>query len=107
MRFLHRSIKVNHHPLDSLSNPIFLGIAYLFYEPVDYKKLKLPDYPKIITEPMDMGTIRQKLIDGKYNAPAEVEKDMELMFHNCYRYNPPQNAVVKCAKKLDNVFHKK
>lgn len=78
----------------------------MFYEPVDYKKLKLPDYPKIITHPMDMGTVRQKLVDGKYSDPMEVQKDMELMFHNCYRYNPPSNSVVKAAKKLDTIFHK-
>lgn len=84
-----------------------LGVSYLFYEPVDYKKLQLPDYPKIITHPMDMGTVRQKLVDGKYSDPMEVQKDMELMFHNCYRYNPPSNAVVRAAKKLDTIFHKK
>jgi len=55
---------------------------------------------------MDMGTVRQKLVDGKYSDPMEVQKDMELMFHNCYRYNPPSNSVVKAAKKLDTIFHK-
>ncbi|CBY19338.1 unnamed protein product [Oikopleura dioica] len=92
--------------IDALFAPEYQSVSYLFYEPVDYKKLKLPDYPKIITHPMDMGTVRQKLVDGKYSDPMEVQKDMELMFHNCYRYNPPSNSVVKAAKKLDTIFHK-
>jgi len=93
--------------IDALFAPEHQSVCYLFYEPVDYKKLQLPDYPKIITHPMDMGTVRQKLVDGKYSDPMEVQKDMELMFHNCYRYNPPSNAVVRAAKKLDTIFHKK
>jgi hypothetical protein len=33
-------------------------LAWPFCSPVDYVKLRLPDYPLIITNPMDFGTIR-------------------------------------------------
>ncbi len=35
-----------------------------FLKPVDWRKLGIPDYPIIITEPMDLGTIKYKLEDG-------------------------------------------
>ena len=32
-----------------------------FREPVDWRALELYDYPKIVTRPMDIGTIKRKL----------------------------------------------
>jgi hypothetical protein len=34
-----------------------------FMIPVDWKGLNLPDYPKIVKKPMDLGTIRVSLRD--------------------------------------------
>jgi hypothetical protein len=33
--------------------------AWIFAAPVDAKALNLPDYHVVITEPMDMGTVKQ------------------------------------------------
>jgi bromodomain-containing protein 3 len=35
--------------------------AWIFLEPVDPVKLNIPDYFDIVKEPMDLGTIKQKL----------------------------------------------
>lgn len=35
--------------------------AYIFAEPVDYEALKIPDYPTIVKNPMDFGSIKTKL----------------------------------------------
>lgn len=42
------------------------GKSEWFLEPVDYVKLALVDYPRIIKRPMDLGTIRKKLEGGTY-----------------------------------------
>jgi hypothetical protein len=40
--------------------------AYDFLTPVDYKALGLEDYPLIIKNPMDLGTVGKKLKAGVY-----------------------------------------
>ncbi len=35
--------------------------AYPFLEPVDWKELELLDYPQIIKNPMDLGTVKEQL----------------------------------------------
>lgn len=41
--------------------------AHIFAEPVDWEKLEIPDYPVIIKNPMDFGTIKTKLKEHKYS----------------------------------------
>lgn len=40
--------------------------AHFFYEPVDFAKQNLLDYPKIVKYPMDFGTIKRKLAYNAY-----------------------------------------
>ena len=83
------------------------GYAYPFYEPVDHVALKLADYTRIVTKPMDLGTVRKNLNDGLYHEPEEVHADVKLMFSNCFIYNPATHDVTKMGKKLDLVFDKR
>ena len=41
--------------------------ATLFLEPVDWKKDDLPDYPKWVKEPMDLGTVQKLLASSHYD----------------------------------------
>lgn len=43
-----------------------------FLEPVDWKGLGLTDYPDLIANPMDLGTIMQKFAEARYRNHAEV-----------------------------------
>eukprot|EP00116_Pleurobrachia_bachei_P000794 sb/3461056/ len=80
------------------------GYAWPFYEPVDVKGLGLHDYLTIIKQPMDMGTLRSKLESGAYGNIQEFASDFRLIFSNCYRYNPPDHAVVAMGKQLEAIF---
>jgi hypothetical protein len=77
----------------------------IFSEPVDVKSV--PDYRKIVTKPMDLGTIKMRIAKGAYNERVallhkgrisnecstlemiilEILKDIELVWHNCFLYN--------------------
>lgn len=95
--------------------------AWPFYSPVDVVALGLHDYHDIIKQPMDLSTIRVRLVhptmtcvtthlgvslsqkkmdQGEYAQPAEFAADVRLMFSNCYKYNPPSHEVVHMARKL-------
>ena len=100
-----------------------------FLEPVDYVALGIPDYPQVVTNPMDVSTVAEKLEDGHYsNIPPKqtagrspvarmlngaFRADIELIFDNAMLYNPPKDwihesaAAVKKAvgRKIDQISH--
>ncbi|XP_059666477.1 transcription factor GTE12-like [Cornus florida] len=79
--------------------------AWPFNQPVDPEKLNIPDYFSIISEPMDLGTIKTKLEKNLYSSAAEFASDVKLTFSNAMLYNPPDNYVHLMAKDLDNMFN--
>jgi hypothetical protein len=74
---------------------------------VDPVALNLPDYYKVIKNPMDMGTIKKKLEDFEYTCAKECIDDFNVMFSNCYLYNKPTDDVVYMAKTLEKIFEQK
>jgi len=78
-----------------------------FNVPVDYIKLGIPDYPKLVTNPMDFGTIEAKLASGVYEQVDEWIDDVRLVFGNAKTFNPPDHVVHKMAKMLEQNFDKK
>ena len=57
--------------LDRLSNDSF---ADIFLEPVDLDDF--PDYDEYVDQPMDLGTIRERLLNRKYQAPEQFARDV-------------------------------
>ncbi|XP_032671796.1 bromodomain-containing protein 4-like isoform X4 [Odontomachus brunneus] len=78
--------------------------AWPFQQPVDAKKLNLPDYHKIIEKPMDLGTIKKRLENTYYWSGKECIQDFNTMFTNCYVYNKPGEDVVVMAQALEKLF---
>lgn len=50
------------------------GFAEIFLEPVDLNDF--PDYEDLIDQPMDLGTVRTKLENRKYQAPENFARDV-------------------------------
>ncbi len=50
------------------------SFASVFMEPVDTEEFT--DYDEIIDHPMDLGTVRKKLTDKKYQAPEQFARDV-------------------------------
>ncbi|NXF56448.1 BRD2 protein, partial [Oceanites oceanicus] len=81
--------------------------AWPFRQPVDAVKLGLPDYHKIIKQPMDMGTIKRRLENNYYWGAPECMQDFNTMFTNCYIYNKPTDDIVLMAQTLEKIFLQK
>ena len=80
----------------------------LFNQPVDPEALGLPNYFDVVKQPMDLGTILDRLSAGEqqgwekceYQKAEEVYRDVSLVWHNCALYNsrevdqPTRDAAV-------------
>ncbi|XP_070491239.1 transcription initiation factor TFIID subunit 1 [Chironomus tepperi] len=69
-----------------------------FMFPVNAKKV--PDYYKIIQNPMDLTTMRDKLRQRKYITREEFLADINLIVDNSALYNGPTNTITMAAKRL-------
>lgn len=90
-----------------LGKKIHEAYAFPFYTPVDPVALNIPDYFKIIKKPMDLSTIQSKLKTNQYESGNDFEADIRLMFRNCYKFNPANQAVHQMGKRLEGVFDQK
>lgn len=73
--------------------------AWPFLKPVD--RDEVPDYYKVITNPIDLSTMEERLENGTYAAPKDVIADLKVMFSNCRQYNEAGSVYAKCAGKLE------
>jgi hypothetical protein len=78
--------------------------GWIFKDPVDPVRLGIPDYFDVIRNPMDLGTVKNKLTKKKYVSIEEFAADVRLTFSNAMKYNPPGNDVHTVAKELNRVF---
>ena len=53
-----------------------LNNARIFHEPVDPEKLSIPDYHEVVKNPIDFGTIKQRLNTNHYHSLQEFIDDM-------------------------------
>uniref|UniRef100_A0A1I8J6B5 Bromodomain-containing protein n=1 Tax=Macrostomum lignano TaxID=282301 RepID=A0A1I8J6B5_9PLAT len=81
------------------------SINWPFLEPVDVTALGLTDYYDVISQPMDLSTIRKKLEAGQYADRDQFASDFRLMLNNCFRYNPQNSDVYKVGKELLKYFN--
>lgn len=49
--------------------------------------MNLTDYPTIVKNPMDLGTVQKKLKNEKYKFVEEFFDDIQLIWDNCKLYN--------------------
>lgn len=70
-----------------------------FLEPVDENDV--PDYYKVIENPMDLQTMGTKLKEGQYDSPKAFVEDVKLIISNCRQYNRPTTQFYKAAGTLE------
>ena len=97
-------LKFCQYIIDELTKPKYGTIAYPFLVAVDPVAQNIPNYHKIIKNPMDLGTVRSKLSQGQYENAKEFEVDIRLIFQNCYKFNGAGHAISAMAKQLEGIF---
>jgi len=73
---------------------------HIFHEPVT--DAEAPGYMDVITAPMDLSTMREKLEsgDGTYSDWLPFWEDLDLMFMNALTYNQPPDKIHGYALRL-------
>ncbi|OUM52991.1 hypothetical protein BVG19_g2232 [[Candida] boidinii] len=100
LRFCQQTLK-------ELMSKKYDSISYPFLEPVDPIALDCPSYFEIVKEPMDLGTVSNKIQNGQYENADEFEREVRLVFHNCYLFNPEGTVVNMMGHRLEAVFNEK
>ncbi len=100
LRFCNQTIK-------ELMSKKHYNYNFPFLAPVDTVALNIPNYREIVKEPMDLGTIQTKLTNNEYENGDQFEKDVRLVFKNCYAFNPEGTDVNMMGHRLEAVFDKK
>lgn len=100
LRFCNQTIK-------ELTSKKHFSINFPFLAPVDPVALNIPNYNEIIKVPMDLGTIQTKLANNQYENGDQFERDVRLVFSNCYIFNPEGTDVNMMGHRLESVFDKK
>ena len=80
--------------------------AWIFHEPVDAEKLGIPDYFDIVKQPMDLGTVKQRLQSNYYTSMQQFLNEVQLIFDNCILYNGESSQVSIMCKNVRDEYYK-
>ncbi|KAK3215334.1 hypothetical protein GRF29_19g2908998 [Pseudopithomyces chartarum] len=98
-------LKFCENVLAELMKPKYAKFSWPFLTPVDPVALNIPSYLKIIKKPMDFGTVKKNLDAGVYQSAKDFYNDAQLVFTNCFKFNPETDEVNKMGKQLNEVFN--
>jgi len=71
--------------------------ASYFLQPVNHVALKLPTYPDIIKQPMDLSKVESKLRNNEYASVQGCVDDVQLIVDNARKFNGPDHAITHAA----------
>lgn len=77
-----------HKVIESIKNH---GDAWPFMNPVDEDYA--PNYYRVITSPMDLQTMEDKLDNQEYCSLEEFVADFQRIVDNCIKYNGPSSGM--------------
>lgn len=96
--------------LDFTQKLIDCELSVAFVNPVDRNADYAPDYFRIIEHPMDLTTVKNKIIDGKYKSAESWHADINLIWKNAVTFNKKPSLLFFVAdflqKKCDHQLSK-
>ena len=93
------------HMKKVISNLKKSNASQAFRLPVDYVALNILNYPDVVKEPMDLGTIDNKLKQNSYTSISDFTRDFELIVGNCIKFNGREHAITQAALKMQSSFN--
>ncbi|KAL7543718.1 hypothetical protein ACHAXR_013003, partial [Thalassiosira sp. AJA248-18] len=66
---------------------------------VPVPKDQFPEYYELIKDPIDYGTMKEKLERGEYRSVQNMQKDFVLVMQNCLKFNAPDSDIVEEARR--------
>lgn len=75
--------------------------SWPFLQPVTEEDA--PGYFEVISNPMDLSSVRKKLDSRAYLGVQQFTGDLELITDNCYKFNPPESEVYKCSQEFEKM----
>ncbi|CAB4376437.1 unnamed protein product [Rhizophagus irregularis] len=103
------SVEVSSQP-DALLPKKTVNLSEISQLDLSKKNIKLIDFyieNKVIKHPISLFTINLKLKNNQYTSLEEFEKDIRLIFHNCYTYNNVESDIYCLGETLESIFNKK
>lgn len=76
--------------------------AWPFLEPVNPRLV--PGYRRIVKNPMDLLTMRERLLQGGYCSCEEFAADAQLVFNNCELFNEDTSEVGMAGHSMRQFF---
>lgn len=89
-----------------LQNIKRLNDAAPFQKPVDIVALNIPNYPNVITKPMDLRTMEEKLKSDQYVSVEAYIADFNQIEENSLLFNGSDHVVTKNAQNIKASFEK-
>lgn len=96
----------NRFLMDKMKNLKKTKNSAFFLLPVDPVALNIPTYPDIIKNPMDLGTMEQKLKSGQYGSVQAFADDFDLIINNTRTFNGADHVVTQAGNAMDAYFRK-
>ncbi|XP_032886507.1 transcription initiation factor TFIID subunit 1 isoform X2 [Amblyraja radiata] len=91
--------------LDNIVTQKMMAVAdsWPFHHPVNKKFV--PDYYKVIINPMDLESVRKNISKHKYQNRDVFLQDVELVLSNSIKYNGTDSPYSKTGQEIVNVCH--
>lgn len=83
-----------------IENPL----AAAFLEPVNWVALDLPTYPTIVKHPMDLSTVKDRLLTGQISTPNKFAELVRLVYKNATKFNQAGSHIHDIATSLLEEF---
>lgn len=100
-------LKFCYRVIDDLLKPAHQDVAWVFYDLPAKDFDWAPAYYSIIKKPIALIPIQRKLKSGGHPDLAAFDADMQLMFRNCFTFNPPDSDVYIMGATLKDVYEAK
>ena len=93
------------HMKKVISNLKKSNASQAFRLPVDPIALKIPTYFDFVKNPMDLGTIDNRLKQNQYTSVRAFKDDFQQIVANCVAFNGADHAITQQARKMETSFN--